>query len=733
MNVQPIETEQGDRAAARGWLASLLLRRGGEFFPRFAAYYRRMAALPRPWRRQLRRKLAVTVSGAALLLALAGPVAPTTWAEPEAPAAVIQVVNGEVADVDNGKCSLIEAIINARTTRAGQLRPDCAAGNLSGPDTVSLPANGQFVLTAVHNEQFGLTGLPVITSAVTINGNGATIRRDVSGPDFRILAVDAIGDLTLRNATISNGYLPEERQSDPGGAGILNNGRLAVIDSTLQGNWAYLGGGGIANTGTLTVTNSRIIDNTGYNGGGAIANGGMATITGSLIAYNGAFYYNGGIENFGDMVITNSTVSGNGTWENGAGGIGNYGTLTLNNVTVTENSNRYSDWPGGIRNEGTLRLNRSIISGNVTTYSDPAIQWEIWNFGTIIANNHNVIGYGGSDGSDDFTPGATDVIPAGPLSSVIGPLANNGGPTWTHALPAGSPAIDLAPSAQCTAAPVNGVDQRGAPRNANGADGVTARECDAGSFERQQGGGGGAAFLVSPATAGSVGGVAFAPADILKFDPATGWSLYFDGSDVGVTKNVTAFEVLGNGRILLSFAANQSIPGVGVFAPQDIARFAPTSTGPNTAGSFQWEFDGSAHGLTTAGEKIDALGDLNDGRLALSTVGAAAVPGPGGTLRAQDEDALGLDRATSAWSAFFNGTAVPGLAVEDVNALWRDPATGDLYISIVGGFNLGDVAGNGRDIVKLTPDGSGGYTPSLWWDGSAAGFPVNIDGLELLP
>ncbi len=69
-----------------------------------------------------------------------------------------------------------------------------------------------------------------------------------------------------------------------------------------------------------------------------------------------------------------------------------------------------------------------------------------------------------------------------------------------------------------------------------------------------------------------------------------------------------------------------------------------------------------------------------------------------------------------------------------MNALWVDPA-GDLYVSIVGAFNLSGVAGNGKDIVKLTKDAGapGGYTPSLWWDGSAAGFPSNIDGLEILP
>ena len=140
--------------------------------------------------------------------------------------------------------------------------------------------------------------------------------------------------------------------------------------------------------------------------------------------------------------------------------------------------------------------------------------------------------------------------------------------------------------------------------------------------------------------------------------------------------------------------------------------------------------------LTTSGEKIDALADIGDGRWAISTIGTATVKLPNGVvLKAQDEDALGLNPAAGEWSAWFDGTPIPGLKSEDVNAMWIDPTTGDIYVGIVGSFNLGGGKGNGRDIVKLTrtPGAPGGYVPSLWWDGSAAGFPTNIDGLEIMP
>ena len=140
------EVERDSASGVSPWLASLMLRRGGATLPRFAVYYQRLSGLSRGMRRRLRRKLAVTVTGAALLLALSGGA---TWAQPEAPEATITVVNGQVAVNANGKCSLIEAIQNADSKTNGQPNNDCAAGNPSGADTINLPANGLFTLNNV--------------------------------------------------------------------------------------------------------------------------------------------------------------------------------------------------------------------------------------------------------------------------------------------------------------------------------------------------------------------------------------------------------------------------------------------------------------------------------------------------------------------------------------------------------------------------------------------------------
>ncbi len=134
--------------------------------------------------------------------------------------------------------------------------------------------------------------------------------------------------------------------------------------------------------------------------------------------------------------------------------------------------------------KGTLILNRSIVAGNYSTYGfDYTFFHEEIRGGTVIANNYNILGFDGDPGG--FVPGPTDIVPDGDLDEIIDRLRNNGGDTLTHALPSGSPAIDLAPNGACFVLPVNNKDQRGFPRNGDG-DGVTSdRECDAGAYERQ--------------------------------------------------------------------------------------------------------------------------------------------------------------------------------------------------------------------------------------------------------
>jgi hypothetical protein len=192
------------------------------------------------------------------------------------------------------------------------------------------------------------------------------------------------------------------------------------------------------------------------------------------------------------LTITNSTITGNtasaGFGGTSGGGVDNDGPLTILNSTITGNTASTvfgAATGGGVNNSyGTLTLARSLVSGN-TAPTGP----EIYNSGsvaTVLVDNHNLFGVNGIAGVEGFTPGATDVVPpAGvQLPDILDPaLALHGGPTQTHALVPGSPAID-AGGPDCldaTGSPL-AIDQRGRPRLVDGDEDGTAA-CDIGAFE----------------------------------------------------------------------------------------------------------------------------------------------------------------------------------------------------------------------------------------------------------
>ena len=238
-------------------------------------------------------------------------------------------------------------------------------------------------------------------------------------------------------------------------------------------------------------------------------------------------------------------------------------------------------------------------------------------------------------------------------------------------------------------------------------------------------------ILFSAAAAGTVDGLTFDAADIVRYDSAADdWSLHFDASDVGLGGNVTALATDGD-DLLLAFKGNTTVPGVGKVTPRDVVRFAPTSLGPNTAGVFSLHFRGAAWSLTTAGEKLDALGRAADGRLLLSTTGAAKLPG----LNAKNNDLLAFQTAAPNWAKYRALSGV--LGAKDVDSLWFDPANGDIYIALGAAFSLSGAAGStaqgdAHDIVRLRPAGGNDYNVALVWDGSTAGLPVTLDAFELV-
>jgi hypothetical protein len=250
---------------------------------------------------------------------------------------------------------------------------------------------------------------------------------------------------------------------------------------------------------------------------------------------------------------------------------------------------------------------------------------------------------------------------------------------------------------------------------------------------------GGETIYLSSTGSGTAGSVSFSSEDIVAYDSTTGlWSMFFDGSDMGIgLNNLDAFALLDDGSILMSFTRAQTIGSLADVDDSDIIRFVPTSLGDTTAGSFEWFLDGSDVGLTSAGEDVDAIGWTADGRLLISVIGNASA----GTITASDQQLLVLDNAvfgeTSSgdWALYFNGTTADLSAnSEDINGTWLDATNGNIYLTTSGSFTVGSVSGDASDIFVCTPTTLGTSTTcsyALFWDAAAAGFGGNIDGISM--
>lgn len=332
--------------------------------------------------------------------------------------------------------------------------------------------------------------------------NGGTLRASfctISGNEGRRAGGGLFneGDLTLADSTVSG-------NNAVGGGGIANLGNLTVTDSTFSSNSADIGGGISSDAGTVMLTNCTLFANSASNDGGGVGlRGGTLTARSCTIAGNGAGGSGGGILNSGELTVQSSTVNGNIASEGGGilnqppviiegpEPLGSPGTATLQNSTL---SNNRAFRGGGLFNQGVALLTNCTLSRNL---ADPAEGGAIRNSGimevgnTILARSGPglncydeglVNSLGHNLDSDDACSlagsGDQSGSPAIPLDPGLGPLQNNGGPTETHALLSGSPAIDAGDGALAPA----GTDQRGFPRIADGNANGTAI-IDIGAFE----------------------------------------------------------------------------------------------------------------------------------------------------------------------------------------------------------------------------------------------------------
>jgi hypothetical protein len=249
----------------------------------------------------------------------------------------------------------------------------------------------------------------------------------------------------------------------------------------------------------------------------------------------------------------------------------------------------------------------------------------------------------------------------------------------------------------------------------------------------EPGPGGGTPLYLSLGAPATLGGVSAADEDVLFFD-GSGFSLVFDGSDVGVEAlRIDALAWLDADTLLLSFDVAGSVPGIAeIVDDSDIVSFDATSLGPATSGSFQLYFDGSDVGLTQAAEDVDAIEVDADGTIVLSTQGPVTVPG----LSAWDEDLLAflplsLGSGTSGvFMMYFQGSDVGlGEGSEDVDAVAID-ASGVFHLSAEDLFDVPGVSGQDEDVFVFTPTllgptTSGSYSPTLSFDGSSFGLDAN--------
>jgi hypothetical protein len=448
-------------------------------------------------------------------------------------------------DVSASQCTLRDAIIASNTNAANNA---CPAGE---PDPVTDVI--QFSLPGPSTITLG-SALPVVFDQTAIVGPGEA-QLTISGPGaFTILDFSGTAIASLSGVTITGGGGPE-------GAGIINEGALALdrvavvgnVASEVGGPSAFPEGGGIRNGGgALTLSRSTVSGNSaigsgapgqnGPEGGGIYNNTGTLTIEESTISGNSAKAVagvggttnavGGGIENAsGKLTLRRSTVSGNAVRASGspsfntAQGAGVFNgnapttteviedsTITGNSATAIGSGANNQSQGGGVYSQGlaaspatiassTIVGNGAVLGANLRNAKVPTVS------NTIIADplggGQNCdapvqsAGFNLEDANSCGFTKPTDRPKTDPLLSPAG-LADNGGPTPTIALQLGSPAVN-----QGLSAPGEAIDQRGTTRPLlyPGIPVVTpgSNGADIGAYELQ--------VPVPPAAPGSAAGV----------------------------------------------------------------------------------------------------------------------------------------------------------------------------------------------------------------------------------
>lgn len=406
------------------------------------------------------------------------------------------------------------------------LRDTVLFANANPGTTITLPA-GIYTLTIPPDaNDDATTGDLNLTASATINGADAATTiiqastTDSSAGIDRVITTGNTGpnNITLNDLTIRNGRRASSEIDGGGGISvslgsivILN--RCVVSGNLVTSSTSPLYGGGIDNSGTITLNDTMVVGNIvagAGNAGGGIENrlGSTMTLNNTTVSNNIAIggSNGGGIDNEGLLNIRNSIMSGNRA-ESGGGIASRSGLqgLTLINSTVNGNTAMFG---GGLYSgDDRIAITNSTISGNTASlgyggalYIFPALETTTVNNSTIAGNSSGValagssralilrnsllanstancsgplVSYDYNLSSDWSCATLTQPHDLNNVNPLVGPLANNGGPTQTHALLSDSPAIDRIPA---TGVNCPATDQRGVARPQNSA-------CDIGAYE----------------------------------------------------------------------------------------------------------------------------------------------------------------------------------------------------------------------------------------------------------
>ena len=319
--------------------------------------------------------------------------------------------------------SLVGAGEDAAATGDLDLRGDLAIVGAGSSTTI---VDGSGIDRVFHADPAG-TGITVTIQDLTVQ-NGATVLIGfvlsyggaILNGTASTIADNSGGTLTLTNCVVQSSSTPRD------GGGIANAGTLTLFHTVVSGNTAAGNGGGITqeDAGSLTITDSTISGNQAAQGGGLfigyfsilaspVVSLVRSTVSGNLAPATGGIFYNRG-----SLAVANSTVSGN----QGVGIQVFSNAATIRNCTITGN--------GTVGVGGSPTIANTILAGNNGASGDCAGS-------TLTSAGYNLIQNATACTINGSTTG--NVLGQDPQ---LGTLADNGGPTKTHALPHGSPALD---------------------------------------------------------------------------------------------------------------------------------------------------------------------------------------------------------------------------------------------------------------------------------------------------